>query len=136
LLLEPGASATGEVLRSLTLPAREEIPPAALRRAMMDSFEKLFTQASDSDLCSTLFTRIIQHYGERVDPSVLPKEDRVILLTWHAKGVIGNGGFNYLFEGDYGKDPYFAWTAEAFQAIGCSAASEAFQNVLSFFPGR
>jgi hypothetical protein len=49
-------------------------------------------------------------------------------------GIIGNGGFRYLFEGHLNGDPYFALTAEAFQATGCKKATDTVQQNLAMFP--
>jgi hypothetical protein len=54
--------------------------------------------------------------------------------VWHVAGIVGNGGFRYLFEGNLQGDPYFALTAEAFQAVGCKKAAEAVRKTLAMFP--
>jgi hypothetical protein len=49
-------------------------------------------------------------------------------------GLIGNGGFYYLFSADYRGDPGFLRTAAAFQTIGSEAAHRAFVRALALFP--
>ena len=55
-------------------------------------------------------------------------------FVWRTYGIIGNGGFQYLMEGDFEGDPGFRHTARAFQAIGCEPAADTFDRVLSLFP--
>lgn len=95
----------------------------------MISLNKLFTEASDLDLCRAVFTRIVEHYGNEINASAVGNEERIVLLVWHAMGIIGNGGFNYLFESDFRGDRHFVWTAAAFQTIGCSTAARRFRKL-------
>lgn len=92
------------------------------------------SDANHFDLCNEVFERIVAHYGDEIDASALPDEHRTVLLAWHAMGIIGNGGFNYLFEASFDGDPHFLLTAEAFRAIECREAAEAFQRALDLFP--
>jgi tetratricopeptide (TPR) repeat protein len=61
--------------------------------------------------------------------------ERVVTLVWHASGLLGNGGFHYLVEGDFNGDPGFSFTAAAFKAVGADGACQAFQDVMQHFPG-
>jgi hypothetical protein len=56
-----------------------------------------------------------------------------VTLTWHSFGIIGNGGFHYLLEGDYG-DPGYALTAEAFRTIGAADTHRAFLRLFKLYP--
>ncbi len=67
-------------------------------------------------------------------PRRFSKGERVVLLVWHVSGIIGNGGFRYLFEGNLEGDPHFALTAEAFEATGCVKAADAVRKTLALFP--
>jgi len=58
--------------------------------------------------------------------------ERVVLLVWHASGIIGNGGFHYFFECSL---PLLA-TAEAFDRIGVDRGAAIFRRLQEFFPGR
>jgi hypothetical protein len=49
-------------------------------------------------------------------------------------GIISNGGFHYLLEGDFDGDLGFRLMVEAYRAIGCSGAANALQTMLDFFP--
>ncbi len=92
--------------------------------------------ADDPDeLLAVVFKRIVRRYGDDLDARDLREHERVFLLAYHAWGIIGNGGFHYLFEQDLRGDPYFEETAAAFAAIGCDAAAEAFAKVFRLFPG-
>lgn len=101
---------------------------------MPTSIRQLLDEASDCDLCSGVFTSVVDHYGDAIDASTLPDEHRVVLLVWHSLGIIGNGGFNYLFEGSFDGDPQFLLTAKAFRDIDCRPAAEAFENAFDLFP--
>jgi hypothetical protein len=58
-----------------------------------------------------------------------------VRLVWHSAGLIENGGFHYLFEGDFRGDPGFVYTAAAYHRIGAFRAYEAFQDAIRQFPG-
>jgi Domain of unknown function (DUF4375) len=95
---------------------------------------KLFAQANNFDLCDGLFKHLLASNGEVPDVSEMPEEERVVLLVWHTYGIIGNGGFNYLFEGDLPGDPDYTLSAEAYEVIGCEPAAHAFRQALALFP--
>jgi hypothetical protein len=101
---------------------------------MAKAFKQLVVEGDDSELCDGVHTRIVEYHGDDVDASVIGGEERVVLLVWHVSGIIGNGGFRYLFEGNLKGDPYFALTAEAFRATGCKKAAEAVRKTLAMFP--
>jgi len=102
---------------------------------MAKSLRKLLSEPNDFKLCNGLFLRIYEHHGqETIDVSEISAEERVVFLVWHASGIIDNGGFRYLFEGDFKGDPDFALTAEAFRATGCKEAAEAVLQTLAMFP--
>ena len=98
------------------------------------SLADLFSTGADFDLCNRLAVRISDVHGNDVDATALSDEERTIYLVWGALGVIGNGGFHYLFESSIKGDPYYALTRHAFEAIGCWEAAEAFGLALAAFP--
>jgi hypothetical protein len=98
------------------------------------SVAELIDSAADDELCDRVFSRIAGYYGGDLDASELPGELRAVLLPYHAMGIIGNGGFNYLFEGNFRGDPYFHLTAAGFDAIGAKAAAAVFREALALFP--
>jgi hypothetical protein len=100
---------------------------------MTDSQSRLATDA-DFELCDSHFKEIVDHYGSDLKANDLPVPHRTVLLTWSAMGITDNGGFQYLFEGDFSGDPGFKLTAEAFDEIGCDSAAEAIRGAISLFP--
>jgi hypothetical protein len=86
------------------------------------------------ELIDTTFTKILNHYGKNLNPSQIPEPHRTAILVLHAHGIIGNGGFPYLFEGDFPGDPEFLLTRQAFRAINATNASAAFQKAFAVFP--
>ncbi len=89
---------------------------------------------SDLDLCDHTYAQMIKHYGDDLDVSKCKESDQPVLLVWHAAGIIDNGGFQYLFEGTFKGDPYFARTAQAFKTIKAMKCAAAFDNALRLFP--
>ena len=104
-----------------------------------DSTDSTITQNEDSemdrvDLADEAFNRILKKHGDSVDPSKIPKAQQTVLLVYHAHGLIGNGGFQYLFEGDFKGDPEFLLTRQAYKTIGASDALAAFEKAFAVFP--
>ncbi|MCO6042439.1 DMP19 family protein [Aeoliella sp. ICT_H6.2] len=86
------------------------------------------------DLADDTFKRILKKHGEDVDPSKIPKPQQTVMLVYHSYGILGNGGFQYLFEGDFPGDPEFLLTRQAYKTIGASDASAAFEKAFAVFP--
>jgi hypothetical protein len=102
---------------------------------MAESLAELFDGGADFDLCDRLFVRVCEVHGNGADASSLPEEERTAYLVWGALGVVGNGGFRFLFEADVPGDPQYALTRRAFEAIGCPQAAGALGQALTAFPG-
>jgi len=103
----------------------------------MDSntpLKTLLAEANDFDLVDGTFVKIGDRYGHSVDASQYTPEERVIMLVWHSSGIIDNGGFEYLFSGDFDGDPEFKITAEAYKTVGLTRGYEAFQDAFKLFP--
>lgn len=98
------------------------------------SIEKLLATQDDFELCDQLFLRLVDRYGEDFDVSKCQEKEQVVVLVWHASGIIDNGGFQYLFEGNFKGDPHFAKTAAAFKTIKAAKCAEAAQEALKLFP--
>ncbi len=98
------------------------------------SFERLLQTANDFDLVNGTFVRIGDRYGHRIAASQYTAEERVIMLVWHSSGIIDNGGFEYLFSGDFEDDPEFRITAEAYNTAGLARGYEAFKEAFTLFP--
>jgi len=101
---------------------------------MPEPLAKLFAEAGDSDLCNGLFEHLLTLRGEVPDVSAMAEEERIVLLVWQTYGIIGNGGFDYLFGGNLPGDPDYTLTAEAYEMIGCELAAHAFRQALALFP--
>lgn len=101
---------------------------------MAEPLADLFDNGEDFALCDRLFVRICEIRGNWADASTLTDEERTVYLVWGALGMIGNGGFRYLFESSVRGDPHYALTRHAFEEVGCWEAAEAFDQALSVFP--
>lgn len=100
----------------------------------MDPYlDKLFASPNDFDLINGLFSRISYECdGEDVDElRKLPEPQRVVLQIWGASGIIGNGGFQYLFESGLAD---FSGIADAYDTIKSSRAAKAVRAAVSLFP--
>jgi hypothetical protein len=103
-------------------------------RVMSTDINKVLAIKDDFELCNELFKLMINHYGEDFDVSKCKEKDKPVILVWHASGIIGNGGFQYLFEGNFEGDPYFAMTSAAFKTIKASKCAESVEEALKLFP--
>ena len=104
-------------------------------KTMSPEVEKLFETANDFNLCDGVFDKIGDQYNHRIVADKLRGEERVVMLVWHAKGIIDQDGFEYLFGDDFPGDPGYQLTAKAFEQINCEQAASAFRQALSVFPG-
>src|SRR5262245_797509 len=85
----------------------------------------------DFDAIDAVFLRLAERKERRGSNSITDIE-RVVLLVWHASGIIGNGGFHYFFECAL---PLLA-TADAFRRIGVEQAASILYQLQEFFPDR
>ncbi len=89
---------------------------------------------ADGKLADKTFDKLMKHYGKEPNLSRMPEPHRTVLLAYHVHGIIGNGGFQYLFEADLPGDPELVYTRQAFKTIKAQKASEAFEKALAVFP--
>ena len=89
---------------------------------------------ADFELCDRLDSAIVEHYGNELRANELSEAARAVVLVWLASGIIGNGGFEYLFEADVNGDPGYRLTLAAFRAIECDIAADALADALAQFP--
>jgi hypothetical protein len=89
----------------------------------------------DFELCNGVFKGFAE-FHKQIDVDSYSEEERVITLAWHASGLIGNGGFEYLFEGWFTGDPGYVYTAAIFKIIGATQSYAAFQRALGVFGDR
>lgn len=92
------------------------------------------TTMGTSDLWSSTCDRILKQHGEDLQLNQIPKPQQAVLAVVHSHGIIGNGGFQYLFEGDFPGDPGFVLTREAYKTIGATDAIAAFDKAFAVFP--
>jgi hypothetical protein len=100
----------------------------------MHHLRDILADPSDRSLCDRLFMRIAERHGNDIDFSTVTEHERTVLLVWHSFGIIGNGGFQYLLEGDFKGDPGFRETANSYRRIGCQAATACFDLLFDSFP--
>jgi hypothetical protein len=100
---------------------------------MMNEIAELLDEVDDEALCDKVFCRFAK-LNNSIDVQSYEEPERVVTLVWHACGIIGNGGFHYLLEGDFNGDPGFTYTAAAFKAIGAEDCYRSFQDVMRCFP--
>src|SRR5688572_3543263 len=70
------------------------------------------------------------HAAEVRGLGALSEAQRAVVLAWGGKGIIGNGGFKYFYEGEW----RMAELAAAYRALGFTSAAEACEGSLSAFP--
>jgi len=63
---------------------------------MAMTIKQLLSEPNDIELCNCLFSRILDYYGDYIEPSAYTDDERVVVLAWHVSGIIGNGGIRYL----------------------------------------
>jgi hypothetical protein len=88
--------------------------------------------ADDFKLCDRVWCALSE---SSINLDTCGELERVVRLVWDSSGLIGNGGFHRLFEGDYPNDPGFVYTVAAYKRIGAEAAYEAMQAAFRQFPG-
>lgn len=95
--------------------------------------KKIFDIEDDFELCNKVFGSFA-NLCNKIDVASYEELERVVTLVWHSFGLIGNGGFHFLFEGDYAGDEGFVYTVAAYHRIGALTAYRAFQDAFRAFP--
>jgi hypothetical protein len=80
----------------------------AMGYGMGMTFSELLAQTDDYSLANGTFCLIDTPYYGCFDATQFTDIERPIMLTWHASGIIGNGGFECLFEGPWEGDPDYS----------------------------
>lgn len=62
----------------------------------------------------------------------LPHPAQMLVLAWSARGIIGNGGFRYWYQGK--NDAEVRLTIDAFRVLGVRVVADACQESLAAFP--
>jgi hypothetical protein len=73
---------------------------------------------------------LLSDYAEDEGIESLNKIERIVLLPYWAKAIVGNGGFSYFYEGAHNANE----VAEALEMIGCPRVASAFRKSAEFFP--
>ena len=92
------------------------------------------TTMGKNDLWDATYDRILKQHGDDVQLNQIPKPQQAVLAVVNSHGILGNGGFQYLFEGDFPGDPGFVLTRQAYATIGANDAIAAFDKAFAVFP--
>ncbi len=88
-----------------------------------------FDMRAEFDIVNDTFCTLAEREKLQGEESITDIE-RVVLLIWHASGIIGNGGFHYFFECGLP----LRTTADAYARIGVDHAALILRRLLEFFP--
>jgi hypothetical protein len=117
----------------------EQAAPAAprprRRKKKRRPIAEVFTRYEGDKLVTAVFGRILRYHGDPPDFEEMSEPERNVLLAYHVMGIVGNGGFNYLFEGNLSGDPDYTRTLRAYEQIGAANAAAAVRDALALFPG-
>lgn len=97
---------------------------------MSISVVELFNLTDDDELCGATFTMIARVWGDGME---LPGEsdvEHVIVMISMLDGIIGNGGFEALFSGEFKIDPDFCACLNSLRFISAEEAHEVFNRAL------
>lgn len=98
---------------------------------MRCTFSELLADPEDFNVANGFFSLICGIHAGEFNADFYRPVERPIMLTWHAKGIIGNGGFAYLFEGEWPGDLDYQLTIDAHRAIGCDDQVRALEWAIS-----
>ena len=68
------------------------------------------------------------------DPSKLNLPKQTVAILYSVQAIIDNGGFEYLFGGDFPFSPPYSTFVEAYRRIGSNQAAEKLEKVVAMFP--
>lgn len=88
-------------------------------------------ELNDFELCNRVFLMIGERYGEQIDLNRENEAEQTVTLSWHVSGIVGNGGFEFLFEGTIHDDPNYRLSAQALRRIGCARAAESLEAAIA-----
>jgi len=109
--------------------AKRRAPEACRSANKMSAFD---TQ-NDFQLCNNIFC-LFAEKNNIVDVNTYDEIERTITLVWLSHGLIGNGGFRHLFEGEYNGDSGFIYTIASYKKIGAQHAYDACVLAVHNFP--
>jgi Domain of unknown function (DUF4375) len=73
---------------------------------------------SDFDVVNEAFERSVMNYPPPGGLDEMPEQVRALVLVWTSSGIIGNGGFEYLFESTMNGDARLNKTIQSYQIVG------------------
>ncbi|HEX5102867.1 MAG TPA: DUF4375 domain-containing protein [Pirellulaceae bacterium] len=91
------------------------------------------SNGSDSDLCNAVAVIIDQCQWFFPETKKCLADQWTVKSVWAAAGIIGNGGFEYLFSHEWDDDLDFLRTMKAFDAIECPQALDAMRAAFRLF---
>jgi hypothetical protein len=108
---------------------------AGLEREVSDTYDPLLDSEFDEDLCVNVDYRIheLLRYDLGDDIMRLNKYERAVHFFMYAMGIYGNGGLQYVMEGDLLDNPNFRYHLEAFALIGMPMGVGALEGVVSLY---
>lgn len=98
-------------------------------------FTARYGRLSDEELIDAVYDKIVSHYNNWINASILDPLERVVVLVTHISGIVDNGGFEFLFSGSFEGDPGFKHSVEAHKIAGLDCGYEAFREALDTFSG-
>lgn len=116
------------------MPATEDRISPAENHMTEAAVDKLLATTDDFQLCDGVFCAITDVTENELSAATEPEPCRTVTLIWHSGGIIGNGGFQYLFGGNFNGDPGYRITADAYRKVGAEKCYSAFQDALALFP--
>ncbi len=98
------------------------------RETHRDSVESEATSAmkSNFDIANDAWERAVKAYPPPDGLTRMPEPMRALVLVWTSAGIVGNGGFEYLFESPMEGDPELVLTERAYVLLGDQALTDAF----------
>jgi len=85
-------------------------------------------------VCNDAWKNIIEKYDKAAILTDFKEDERTIALIWTVTGIVGNGGFEYLFSSNLPGDENYELTLKAFEDIKCDEAVSILNDVRSLFP--
>lgn len=102
----------------------------------MKQFKEILAKPKAFDRCDGVYCLLAELTENKLNAEGEPEPLRTISLVWFSNGIIGNGGFGYLFMADLPGDPGYVYTAASYAHIGARNAYSAFSRALALFPGN
>lgn len=90
--------------------------------------------ASDERRLEKAAKRAFKGLDDDADVTRLPGPRRTFVVVYTIQGVIGNGGFQYLFERDWPGCPAYGEFSRAYREIGATDVAEWLDRAVALFP--